>query len=510
MNRNYAIALTLLVACNTLQPDPGEPTLSGIVVTDEGSGLYRLDVDASDESSWVLFDFAKRAAATGDDWDVGFKRFLVKTNGGVSGEGGVRVAAVAGASFEALTRAPVDGWTEDRPGEDAPTDKPDEILESDIDHAFNQPNDASENGWYLYDPTDHTLSAADLVYVVEARDGKFYKVAFERYYDDAGSPAILTLRFGEVDAPEEVGLAVDASSDWTYLKIGAGIVTTSADALDWDIGISRTIFATNGGTSGPGAGGATWADEGADFGALDSVSTFGFVADAELPIPGPPGSGTISQNAILGEWYDYDPVTHAVSPKDRVLLVRGADGTSYGKLHILHYEDGAYRLRLEPVVAEVRDATFELDASDGEAWVHVALANGGVVETASASAELTWDIAFSRTRVRTNGGTSGAGDAAAVEASAPFAEITIAPNEGWIEDEALPLPGPPGSGTYSGNAVLNGWYDYDPMTHVLSVRDAAFVVRTAHGDYVKLAVEAFEDGLYTLRVAYAGPGRSTF
>ncbi len=508
--KHYApLALTLLLACNSLEPDPGDPTLTGVVVTDEGGGVYRLDVDASDEASWVLFDFATRSAGSGDAWDVGFRRFLVKTNGGVSGEGGVRVAAVTGTTFDALTRAPVDGWTEDQPGEDAPTDKPDEILESDIDHAFNQPNDVSENGWYDYDPTDHTLSAAAVVYVVEARDSKFYKVAFDRYYDDAGSPAILSLRFGEVDPPDEVGLAVDASSEWTYLKIGAGVVTTTADALDWDVGISRTVFATNGGTSGPGLGGAAWAET-SDFAAVETVSTFGFVEDAELPLPGPPGSGTISSNAILGEWYDYDPATHAVSPKNGVLLVRSADGASYGKLQILAYADGTYRLRLDPVVAEARTATFDLDASDGEAWVHVAITNGAIVETSSASAELTWDIAFSRTRVRTNGGTSGVGDAAATEASSPFAEVSTAPTEGYVADEALPLPGPPGSGTYSGNAVLNGWYDYDPMTHVLSVRDVAFVVRTARGDFVKLAVEAFDDGLYTLRVAYAGPGRSAF
>ncbi len=508
MKRTQLLCLALLAACGDLEPDPGDPTLSGVVVTDVGDGTYRLDVDASDEAAWVYFDLDTQRAADAAAWDLGFKRFLVKTNGGSSGDAGVRVAAVA-TDFDDLDVAPVAGWTEDRPSEDAPTDKPDDILESDIDHAFNQPNAASENGWYDYDPVDHTLSAADVVFVVESDAGRFYKVRFERYYDDAGSPAILTLRFGEIDPPEDTG-TIDASEGWTYLRIGDGVVTTTAEALDWDVAISRTILATNGGTSGAGLGGAAWAEASARFDDIDEVSTFGFVGDEELPVPGPPGSGTISQNAVLGEWYDYDPATHAVSPKDRVLLVRGADGERYGKLQILDYEDGAYRLVLEPVTAAPEAATLELDASDGAAWVHIDLTSGRLVDTASASADLGWDIAFSRTRIRTNGGTSGSGVAGAVEMDTKFDDVTAAPSEGYVADEALPLPGPPGSGTYSGNAVLNGWYDYDPTTHTTTARDVAFVVRTAHGDFVKLAVQSWDDGVYTVRVAYAGPERSAF
>lgn len=498
----------LLFACTPLEPDEGEPTLTGLVVTDEGGGVFRLDVDASDESKWVLFDLGARAVGAQDAWDLGFKRFLVKTNGGASGEGGVRVAAMANTAFGDLDRAPSTGWVEDIEKEDVDSEKPDEILEADIAHAFNQPNDASENGWYDYDPTDHTLSPAPVVFVVQARDGRFYEVAFERYYDDAGSPAILTLRFAEIDGPEATGLEVDATSGWTYLKIGAGVVAAAPDSLDWDVGFSRTVLRTNGGTSGPGNGGAAWSE--VDFAAADEVPTIGFVVDEELPVPGPPGSGTISANRVLGEWYDYDPVTHVVSPKDRALLVRGADGSSYGKLQILSYADGVHRVlfvRTSAVPATVRRT---VDASDAEAWVHFSLRTGEVVETASASADGHWDVAFSRTRVRTNGGTSGDGDAAAIEIAAPIDTVTAAPAEGYAMDEALPLPGPPGSGTYSGNPVLAAWYDYDPHTHAIAARDVTFVIRTADGSFAKLAIEAFDDGVYTFAIAYAGPNGSTF
>ena len=79
-----------------------------------------------------------------------------------------------------------------------------------------------------------------------------------------------------------------------------------------------------------------------------------------------------------------------------------------------------------------------------------------------------------------------------------------------MPDEMLPIPGPPGSGESSGNPVLANWYDYDMETHVTSPKDAAFILKTASGDFVKLQVIEYQDGVMTLDWAYAGPGQTTF
>ena len=288
MMRSKAILLFFLGAYGcSLEADPGEPTFTGLEVVEEESGVYRLVVDASDEDAWVYFDFDSKSEveAPADpkaslDWDLGFRRFLVKSNGGVSGLGGMSVAALAEVSFDEVTVAPVGGYLEDAPGQVDP-DAPDEVIQDEVDYAFNVENDASSTGWFDYNPTDHTLSPAAVVYVVRTVEGCYYKLQFVRYYDGAGSPAILTLRFAEI--PAAVG-RIDV-----------------------------------------------------------------------LPIPGPPGSGEFSGNPMLSAWSDDDPTTHTVSPRDVTFVVRRANG-EFAKLRILGYAESA--LILSFAYAGPRRMTF--------------------------------------------------------------------------------------------------------------------------------------------------------
>jgi hypothetical protein len=64
-----------------------------------------------------------------------------------------------------------------------------------------------------------------------------------------------------------------------------------------------------------------------------------FTVDEMLPAPGPSGE-SYSGSPILADWYNYDPNTHAVSPKDASYLVRTSDG-AFSKIKITEYEDGA-------------------------------------------------------------------------------------------------------------------------------------------------------------------------
>jgi hypothetical protein len=122
-----------------------------------------------------------------------------------------------------------------------------------------------------------------------------------------------------------------------------------------------------------------------------------------------------------------------------------------------------------------------------------------------------WDLALSRTRIATNSGTSGPGMGGARDAgAASLVSLTSAPNTDYTADAMVPNPGPPGSGSFSGNPVRNGWYDYDMTTHAVSPKDKAFLVRTADGGYVKLKITGYASSTYTLAWAYAGAGRTSF
>jgi hypothetical protein len=144
-----------------------------------GGGVVRTIVDATDEASFVYLDLdAQFGTATPDPgWDLGFSRFNIIVNGGISGDAGVEVALVDGADFEQLSEVPVDAvWITDAPdGDDEDTDP---------DLAFAD--------WYDYDFMTHVLTPKDRVYLVRTDEGALFKLQIANYYSEAGSSGHLT------------------------------------------------------------------------------------------------------------------------------------------------------------------------------------------------------------------------------------------------------------------------------------------------------------------------------
>jgi hypothetical protein len=154
-------------------------------------GVVDTVVDATLDSEWQYLDLDTRIADGGETrWDLGFSRFLIRTNGGAGGPGGVEVAPLADADFAALERAPERGFTVARPdGEDDEDSEPDTVFNS-------GPED-----WYAYDVMKHTLSPLPIVYAIASSDGRFFKLRIDGYYDAAGTPGFLRFRWAEIAAP---------------------------------------------------------------------------------------------------------------------------------------------------------------------------------------------------------------------------------------------------------------------------------------------------------------------
>ncbi len=532
MMRTLIIALIgsvgVLSACSSSDDsgsddNPGQ-SASRITTLDEGGGVFASQVDATDADEWVYMDLATRAQVDpGADptdsatWDIAFRRSNIKVNGGYSGTGGVEVTVIATDDFTSVIAAPVTTYETDEQQADAEPDQPDFIQDDNTDFVFGRGHPVSSTGWFNYDFTTHVLSAAEVVYAVRGRDGDYYKVRFLDYYDQAGTSGFPTIRHARIDPPDPAtsGFELDASDRQTpiYFDLETASVVTVADpttSTEWDLQILRTSFATNSGESGPGLGGAQWGVEATYFSEVDS-SPIGFVVDERVPPPGPPvpPEQWIPGNASLGEWFNYDEATMTVSPKAGFFILRGADGDSFYKLKIFVYEDGVYRIDVGPLSADPAPRTFTVDANEAEAWTYVDLRRGEVVaETASTSAG--WDVAFSRTRVRTNSGTSGPGQGGAVDVgSDDFAALTEAPDAGYQADEMV-TQGRPGEAPYSGNAALGAWFDYDSSTNTVSPRATVFAVRLADGTYAKLRFDDYDDGTYTLTYAYAGAVGAVF
>jgi len=322
--------------------------------------------------------------------------------------------------------------------------------------------------------------------------------------NDAGTDA------GEPLPADGVAVVAGAAGAWVYVKVGEGVVAIAdgATSLDWDVAFSRTQIRTNGGTSGAGFGGARQ-DAEADYETLTSTDTIGFAADEEITT-GMPGATPTSMSPVLSDWYDYDPSTHVVTPTDTVFVLRTASG-SYAKLRIVAWDGtvGGYIVRLAPLEVAIETHALSIDATSTTDWTYLDLDGAAPVTVTDAAADLVWDVAIRRTAFATNSGESGAGEGGARTVDTAFDATTVVPTDGFAVDATI-TPTRPGATPYAGNVALGDWYDYDPPTRVVSPKDVAFAVRLADGSVAKLRITSYSAGAYTLDIAYAGPGRSSF
>lgn len=117
-----------------------------------------------------------------------------------------------------------------------------------------------------------------------------------------------------------------------------------------------------------------------------------------------------------------------------------------------------------------------------------------------------WDISFKRAEIRLNGGVSGPGAGAVVKLPQTFSQVTMAPDEGYVEDGDGPTSD---IGTQDGLA-MNDWFLFENST-VTPVAQT-YVIRTAKGKYAKLEILSYygsggQSAFYSFRYGYQ-PGGS--
>lgn len=190
------LALGILAGCEPklpTQPEADAGLDAGVdagpakftTTTMNGVNVSVIDAIQGDQFTAVDLDTATQVTFEPPAWDLAFQRFQVRARGGASGDGGVEVAPILDAGFDQVTQAPATGFLVDQP------DGPD--SNSDVDTVF-----STVVPWYLYDPSNHTLSPGTNVYVVKSDRGAFFKVQIEKYYDGAGTPAVLTVRWAKL------------------------------------------------------------------------------------------------------------------------------------------------------------------------------------------------------------------------------------------------------------------------------------------------------------------------
>jgi len=171
-------AASVLISCK--KDDPINPA-EGKTVT----------VDATDYEEWTYFSFSTGDVVTVADpetdtnWDLGFLRNHIRTNGGTSGSGSGEVYDAGVVAFETVIEAPSTGYVADK----------DTIEHTILDFTQNPPAtivDVSANpileGWGSFtDENPPTFNVTNKIFVLKAADGKFAKLQLLSYYNDEGS-----------------------------------------------------------------------------------------------------------------------------------------------------------------------------------------------------------------------------------------------------------------------------------------------------------------------------------
>ncbi len=137
--------------------------------------------------------------------------------------------------------------------------------------------------------------------------------------------------------PDVVQYTIDARSrkDSVYFNFTQGAnVSTSQDALDWDLAFRRTDVLTNSGDTNP-QGGA---------GAVD----LGKVALEEAIVPGDGYLQDVThedrglENPALHSWYNYNWTSHIITSKDHTYALRTGTGEVVLLTFVSYYcEDGS-------------------------------------------------------------------------------------------------------------------------------------------------------------------------
>tara|TARA_Y100000589_G_scaffold320937_1_gene351426 strand:+ start:131 stop:1219 length:1089 start_codon:yes stop_codon:yes gene_type:complete len=356
----FGMPMLLILGCTKDIGEDNEATQGeGIICEQSDDGVFTATIDATDEESWVYLDLEACTAVVVDDpqsdvsWDIGFRRMNPKINGGVSGSGGMEAVIVYGADLDAVSSAPAAGYI--------------------TDEADNNDDDVPEYAmadWYDYNIDTHILTPANQVYVLKTVNGDYAKVAFEDYYDDAGTSGFPQISYAFIDEPSEDDTGSDGADqpnpdDAVNCAAGTDLVTSTTDGddtltvIDSSSGSEWTCFSF----TAAGQVDSDWDIAWRQYEAATSVSINGMVVtdvsyDALDSVPdGDWSEGDIS---LLEDWYVYSgPPDHVVNPAEQVYLLEDVNGTIWKMEISSYYKDG--ELGVDPHHPNIRWAAL----SDG-------------------------------------------------------------------------------------------------------------------------------------------------
>ena len=174
-----------IICCSESIDSSGQDNVEyarSLVPQTDPNGYWGMTVDATSHQTWTKINLQGGVVIDDSVWDLAFRRFSVRLNGGDSGPGYGLGQKQAGNEFGVVRIAPNSGWTTD--GDDV------------ADLAFSD--------WYEYDLDTHRLTPTTGTWLLRSGDGlRFYEFQIRAYYDSAGDSGFYELIWSELDSPIE-------------------------------------------------------------------------------------------------------------------------------------------------------------------------------------------------------------------------------------------------------------------------------------------------------------------
>jgi len=127
-------------------------------------------------------------------------------------------------------------------------------------------------------------------------------------------------------------IVIDATNEeeWTYFDFSRGeqVKIHDTSSLEWDLAFRRGNIITNGGATNK-FGKAGLIDLGeVSFDAVESVPLRDFIADT--------ATRTQTENPVLLQWYKYNYITHKLTARKNIYVIRTADG-KFSKVQFMSF-----------------------------------------------------------------------------------------------------------------------------------------------------------------------------
>ena len=144
----------------------------------------RLTVDASDPARWRHVDLERGSVVDSPDpetWDLAFRRFEVRVNGGAGQRGGGGVAELGEVPLDSVAAPPATDYV----GMTA--------SGRDTTHVLLE-------GWYSYSFTTHVLRPRPRTFAIRTTEGRHAAIEFVSYYCPGARPGCVTVRYRFLEA----------------------------------------------------------------------------------------------------------------------------------------------------------------------------------------------------------------------------------------------------------------------------------------------------------------------